>query len=81
MPKSLLRNLFKRIANGAIPFETRVKATVVALIVFSAALPNVSQLVGALRIVMEPSVDVVAHHEKKLEALRKALPQRGVVGY
>ena len=77
----MLRRLFEPITSRAITFETRVKIAVLALLVLSAMSENVRQLAGMLRLGVEPSLDEVSRHEKRLEPLKMALPQRGVVGY
>ena len=73
----MLRRLFEPITNRAIAFETRVKAGVLALLVLSVMLANLGELASILLFSMEE----VSRHEIRLEPLRKALPQRGVVGY
>lgn len=78
----MLRRLFEPITNRAIAFETRVKTGVLALLVLSVMSANLRELAGTLRrLGVEPTLDEVSRHEKRLEPLRKALPQRGVVGY
>ena len=77
----MLRRLFEPITSRTIAFETRIKAGVLVLLVLSAMSTSLRQLAGTLRLGVDPALEEVSRHEKRLEPLRNALPQRGIVGY
>ena len=77
----MIRRLLEPITNRAISFETRGKAAVIALIVLSVMATNLAELTAILLFGVDPTVNEISRHEKRLEPLRKVLPQRGIVGY
>lgn len=78
----MLRGRFKAIISAATDLDTRVKVVAVALLVVSSLFGNLSNLRALLRDVGDAQRnEQVAHHEKRLEPLKKVLPDRGVVGY
>jgi hypothetical protein len=58
-----------------------VRTTVIAIILFSIMVTNLRHFSGILQIVQPPSADEVVQSEQRLQALKAALPERGVVGF
>jgi hypothetical protein len=63
------------------PRSQSVRTTVIAIILFSIVATHLRSFFGMLQIVEPPQADDVVRHEQRLQALRAALPQRGVVGF
>jgi hypothetical protein len=64
-----------------IPFETRVRGVVLALIVVSALSANVGELKRIWELPLQPAADKISDYEKRFAPLKNTLPKRGVVGF
>jgi hypothetical protein len=64
-----------------IPFETRVRGVVLALIVVSALSANVGELKRIVELPLQPAADKISDYEKRFAPLKNPLPKRGVVGF
>jgi hypothetical protein len=77
----MFRKVLEPNTQTTVAFEPRVKIGLLAVLVVSVLITNVKELAGMLLFGVDPALEEVSRHETRLAPLRKALPQRGVVGF
>jgi hypothetical protein len=69
-------------AFGRVGYERRIKVCAFVLLVLTTLLTNVADFKNIAQLKSSSiNQDQVAIHQNRLEELKRALPQRGVIGY